>query len=182
MSFFYKCDSHSKVIYSKYELAHGSTMRVLNNLNNVNMLLQAYVFDGCLSIERRPQYIEFAAAEGLGGIESKMNPAQRSWMGSTERYRLTCFPLTDVLRAIDVKHVEFFSLDIQGAELEVLKTIDFKEFRIDILMIEVEHPDSTTLEKMRSEMRKLFNETGLYKENSAPHERDLVFMRTDIPN
>jgi len=36
-----------------------------------------------------------------------------------------CFPIFSLLSALDVKVVDYFSLDIEGAELAVLKTFPF---------------------------------------------------------
>ena len=149
---------------------------------NPLICFQAFVFGGCLSNQRRPQYLEFTASGHVGGFESSMNSEQLNWAknGDEKRYRVTCYPLTDLLKAIGVNHVDFFSLDTQGGELKILQTIDFRAVRIDILMIEVENPNITVLRQQRYEMRQFFNRTGLYREVMAPHERDLMFERIDL--
>jgi len=50
-----------------------------------------------------------------------------------------CGPLSPVLEDIfsGDKHINFFSLDVEGAERLVLDTIDFREVRIDVFMIEI---------------------------------------------
>lgn len=52
-----------------------------------------------------------------------------------------CGPLGPVLETIfeEKKHVDFFSLDVEGAEFKVLDTINFEKVQIDILMVEVEN-------------------------------------------
>lgn len=47
-----------------------------------------------------------------------------------------CRPLSAILDEADVTHINFFSLDVEGAELKVLETIDFEKVEIDILMFE----------------------------------------------
>ena len=47
-----------------------------------------------------------------------------------------CFPLNVMLDAIGVNYVDMFSLDVEGAELEVLKSIDFSRVTIAVLVIE----------------------------------------------
>ncbi len=39
-------------------------------------------------------------------------------------------------------NVDFFSLDVEGAELEVLKGIDFSRYKFDHLLVELDSPDS----------------------------------------
>ena len=48
-----------------------------------------------------------------------------------------CFSLVTIMKALDVSHVDYFSLDVEGGELDVLKAIDFKQ--LDITMFSVEH-------------------------------------------
>ena len=145
---------------------------------------QAFVFGGCLSSERRPQYLEFTANRHAGGFESSMNSYQlsqaRDGTEDEKHYRVTCYPLTDLLKAIGVNHVDFFSLDTQGGELKILQTIDFRAVRIDILIVEVENANSYLNRKMLHQMRKFFNQTGLYREVTSPQERDLMFERIDL--
>jgi len=38
---------------------------------------------------------------------------------------VACVPLSTVLATAGVTHVDFFVLDVEGAELDVLRTIDF---------------------------------------------------------
>jgi hypothetical protein len=49
-----------------------------------------------------------------------------------------CMPLSNVLNAAHVKHVNYFILDVEGAELTVLKSIDWKLIQFDVLCIETE--------------------------------------------
>jgi hypothetical protein len=39
-------------------------------------------------------------------------------------------------KAINVKNVDYFSLDIEGGEIEVIKGLDFKKINITVLQIE----------------------------------------------
>jgi len=74
-----------------------------------------------------------------------------------------CGPLTPVLEAVfgDEKHVNFFSLDVEGAEKLVLDTIDFDKVQIDIMMIEVvnshcpKHQPCQVRDQVRAKMKAL---------------------------
>ena len=50
---------------------------------------------------------------------------------------MPCFSLNTILKAINVDKIDYFSLDVEGGELEVLKGIDFH--KIDIATFSVEH-------------------------------------------
>ncbi|OXA45062.1 Protein Star [Folsomia candida] len=65
-----------------------------------------------------------------------------SFNGKSQDYRefeAQCFPFYSLLRAINVTTVDYFSLDIEGAELSILKTIPWKDtFSIEVRN-EIEH-------------------------------------------
>ena len=50
-----------------------------------------------------------------------------------------CFPLYSILTAVGNPTVHYFSLDVEGAELPILKTIPFDKVDIKVLDIEVKH-------------------------------------------
>lgn len=43
-----------------------------------------------------------------------------------------CFPLYTYLLALNLTHVDYFSLDVEGVELDVLKTIPFHSVSIQV--------------------------------------------------
>lgn len=47
-----------------------------------------------------------------------------------------CRTLASVFNDNDIVHVDFFSLDVEGAELKVLETIDFDKVSIHVLIVE----------------------------------------------
>jgi len=49
-----------------------------------------------------------------------------------------CRPLADILEENGVRRIHFFSLDVEGAELKVLKTLDFSRVQIDVLVVEAD--------------------------------------------
>ena len=56
------------------------------------------------------------------------------------------------------KHVDFFSLDVEGAELTVLSTIDFKQTQVDVLSIELHLAN-----KEAPACRELLEKNGFYE-------------------
>lgn len=57
------------------------------------------------------------------------------------RYLTTvyCLPIFSILQAIGQTTIDFFSLDVEGAEPNVLRSIPFDKLDIKILCIEMEH-------------------------------------------
>lgn len=83
----------------------------------------------------------FVQADDLGGIErdNKNVNGTFEWQKkahAAERVEVLCEPLSDVLRRQRISHVTFLSVDVEGAEIEVLKGVDWRA--TDIWFISVE--------------------------------------------
>ena len=71
-----------------------------------------------------------------------MSPEFRqSWHGSADvmpegARPMSCLPLRTLLHMFGITRVDLFSLDVEGAELEVLKTVDFSAVRINVIVVE----------------------------------------------
>ena len=71
----------------------------------------------------------------LGGRDYAQVPRK-----SYEReIKVQCFPLYSVLKALDTLNVGYFSLDVEGAEYVVLKTIPWPKVNITLLSVETNH-------------------------------------------
>jgi FkbM family methyltransferase len=53
-------------------------------------------------------------------------------VGGEDVVRVQCFPLFTLLAALNVSSVDYLSLDVEGAELDVLKTIPFTLLHIQV--------------------------------------------------
>ena len=56
--------------------------------------------------------------------------ATKEVMEDAIQIKAICFPLFDILKAVGNPIVDYFSLDIEGVELDVLKTIPWKDVNI----------------------------------------------------
>lgn len=54
---------------------------------------------------------------------------------------VSCRPLSDILRQQSFTFFDFFSLDVEGAELEVLRSIDFDEVSFGMIVSEADEHD-----------------------------------------
>ena len=52
---------------------------------------------------------------------------------------IQCFPMYSILLASGRTEIDLFSLDIEGAELDVLKTIPWARVNIKVILVEYEH-------------------------------------------
>lgn len=62
----------------------------------------------------------------------------KSWEGSGAEVTTTCATLNALMDNIGRKHVDLFSLDVEGAELHVLNSVDFSTLSFDVVMVEIQ--------------------------------------------
>jgi len=97
-----------------------------------------------------------------------------------EPISIMCYPLYSILLAIGHLRVDLLSLDVEGAELPILRTIPFDKVYIDVIMVEYlvwsSVPDS---QRKLNDLRKFFADTKLYREAGQVKNMDVVFQRID---
>ncbi|CAK8999612.1 Hypothetical protein SCF082_LOCUS6143 [Durusdinium trenchii] len=122
---------------------------------------KAYLFKGCLSGTQSQETLWFKAdrdkaLHGNFGMDGRLmdKPPEKetkqtldaaiavlcrfdalgwgwSWMS------VTCLPLKDILEAVGHLEVDFWSLDIEGAEGAVLEATDFSKVKVGVMTIEM---------------------------------------------
>jgi hypothetical protein len=55
-----------------------------------------------------------------------------------ETEAVPCEPLSGLIASAGMRHINIFTLDVEGAELEVLHTLDWGQVTFDVLMVEVD--------------------------------------------
>jgi FkbM family methyltransferase len=74
------------------------------------------------------------------GVVEFMPPAKQKYLNtanvSARLLSVPCAPLSAILEALDVRHINLFFLDVEGAEMSVLSTIDFRKVTFDVLCVE----------------------------------------------
>ena len=75
-------------------------------------------------------YVTFRQAFNLGKVV-KINSEIKE-LNEDNLANVICFPLFGVLKAINVTKVDYFSLDVEGNEMDVLRTIPFDEVDITV--------------------------------------------------
>ena len=138
---------------------------------------KAYAVNACLSVENKISIVKFYGADLLGGIEKVMEgPMLNRAKAAAPHVKATntlCIPVYSILEAINMHHINFFSLDVEGAELEILKTIPFDKVKIDLFLIEYAIPGGGTQEKLNA-LNKFFEGLGTYKQVEVTGQ-DVVF-------
>jgi FkbM family methyltransferase len=87
-----------------------------------------------------------------------------------------CGPLSFYLNALEMKHIDFWSLDVEGSELDVLRTVDFARVQIDVIIVESDN-------RMRHQpgyKQKVENVRLFLKENGYLMLKTVYVPRSDV--
>lgn len=146
----------------------------------------AWILPHCLSTQRKVEIVEFDASFYNGGIilPGKVLPSDIS--RAEKRYtrhdfertiKVQCFPLQSVLKAIGQTKVDYFSLDIEGAEYPVLKSIEYDQIDIGTISVEVNHAGKI-FGGSREDIEELLEENGYTL--AATVQIDDIFMKKKL--
>ena len=87
-----------------------------------------------------------------------------------KKEKVECYPLYSLFLAVGItQNIDFLSLDIEGAELAVLKTIPWDKVRIELVMIEINHSD-------KQELTNVMTKAG-YKVYKNIKDQDIIYRR-----
>ena len=122
---------------------------------------KSWLLGHCLSTQNQSEIVDFDASGLLGGIihqgkkpgvDQVSGDVIKSFGGSVvipgaqdlfpyqrRTIQTQCFPLYSILKAVGNPTVHYFSLDVEGSELPILKTIPFDKVDIKVLDIEIKN-------------------------------------------
>ena len=86
-----------------------------------------------MSTLTRPEYFQFAVEGARPGFMAGISHEEE------EGPEFQCFPLYSVLLALDSPTVTLLSLDIEGAEFEVFKSLPWDKVDIEVIVTELVH-------------------------------------------
>lgn len=150
--FFVECgaldgETRSNTLY--FERYYGWTGLLIeaDPLNFVKMLRKgrrAYLSPTCLSVHPYPEIVSFLQRSNMGRIANDEVVEDEVIFDEFRRKKsltvnVQCFPLYTYLMALNVTTIDYFSLDVEGSELNVLKTIPFDKIDIKTLSVEFFH-------------------------------------------
>lgn len=127
---------------------------------------------GCISDHNRKD--TFLRVEGepemLSGLLSKFDPRHltrlnyeaslRSYGNAPQSIEVQCYLLSDLLKEHSFFCVDFLSIDTEGGEFDILKTIDFDQFDIKFIVVENNYHDQDIIDFLMSKGYSLVNNTG----------------------
>ncbi len=83
---------------------------------------------------------------GLTGFLRELEPDELERLresGESHTIMVPCLPLQDLLDRHGIERVDFLSLDVEGAELSVLRSIDWERTVIRVITVEANRSDLT---------------------------------------
>eukprot|EP01083_Nonionella_stella_P022864 63179_1 len=75
---------------------------------------------------------------GYGGVKELTGPNLDYWFNKSTEIEVDMIPLSDILSEAGVDVVDYFSLDIEGAECHVLKALDWSKVNVRVWEIETD--------------------------------------------
>ncbi|XP_023930495.1 protein Star [Lingula anatina] len=133
----------------------------------------ATIVQSCIT--DKPMWVDFALSSSLDS--GAIDPINKR-IAITGKRKILCLPIQTLLGAMGRTHVDFFSLDVEGVELNVLQAFPWDKITVDMWTVEVHQLTKNYTQALR-DIREVFNRTGMYKE-VQPLGQDLLFVRKDI--
>jgi len=128
------------------------------------------VVNACISNENKTE--EFLKIEGysemLSGLSKNYNKEHlgridkelKEYGGKKEIINVECYNINYLLEKYHVKTIDYCSIDVEGSEFTILKTIDFNKFDIRVLTVENNYKDIEPKLFMESKGYKLHTTLG----------------------
>lgn len=76
--------------------------------------------------------------------------SRRTFGEEPQIINVQCYLLNSILEKNGIFHIDYLSIDTEGNELEILKSIDFNRFLIDVIDVENNFGETTTREFLKS--------------------------------
>jgi len=114
--------------------------------------------EGVCSVDDGDEYWTIRMSIGAGTAYDLATRGEDKEDGAGRGVEVLCRPLSAMLEEHGVTRINFFSLDVEGAELKVLETFDFDKVKIDVLIVEADflenqggvHADNSKVEAVRT--------------------------------
>lgn len=139
----------------------------------------ATVHAGVCAEARTVHYVERGAVGGIWEFATKSFKKQW-WKGMQlkDMTPITCSPLRDILRTHvgEPFYFDFFSLDVEGAELAALQSLDFEQIGFGIILAECDKSNKTKDVALRA-----FLESNGYK-HLMDRDRSCWFYNREFAN
>ncbi|XP_056016274.1 uncharacterized protein LOC125673093 isoform X2 [Ostrea edulis] len=160
--------------------------------------LKRHAWRMCACLSSTMKSVSFIKGDTVGGVEQHVDDHHMKMLNKQNKITVPCFSLETALGEIKTTHIDFFSLDVEGAEMAVLGSLQdglkSKKFFVDVWSIEYRVWDGQkvvvekSLENLNA-LRKYFQTLGGYSEHSQlshdgnfkdGYALDVVFVRNEM--
>ncbi|XP_046641070.1 protein Star-like [Daphnia pulicaria] len=141
---------------------------------------KAFTSPACLSTKPFPMEVVYnGTAKTLGAIieEKDVKQPQSQHKDTENIYKMQCFPLYSILLAIGRTDVDYFGLDVEGAEYKILKTIPWHKVNMKTVTAEWNHVTEGEPGLTRLMESNKFTKTGLI---SNYYTREVVYIQNSF--
>ncbi|KAI9562649.1 hypothetical protein GHT06_010103 [Daphnia sinensis] len=130
----------------------------------------AWALPVCLSTEPFPTKVSFESNYQSGKInvqndeEHMKMEAERLKMNGIKLIDVQCFPFYSILLAVGRTRVDYFSLDVEGAESQVLANVPWHLVNVKTLTVEISSQNQTVVSQVANHMKAYgYDNKGLMK-------------------
>merc|ERR1739848_511323 len=123
---------------------------------------RAWLVPACLSTSKQTMFVKYRAWGNIGSIwdQKELPRDNKAKQDPHKIIEINCIPLTTILRALNRTQVDYVSLDVEGNELDILRTIPFDEFDIKIISAEFSHGHEAG--SSQDEMKSFMQDKGYF--------------------
>ncbi len=153
---------------------------IFSSLRKTNR--HAYLLNACVSPTGRVGMLKFAIGKLMGGLTDYMEASHKRLIFRKKKVsgfvQVPCFPIGSLLRSVGVSHVDYFSLDVEGPEMDILKTFPFDDVTVEVFTVEYGvNGCPSCRERKLKQLRQFFKQLGNYREVQTIGTLDVVFQR-----
>jgi FkbM family methyltransferase len=132
---------YSNTLFFEQQLGWKGVLIEANNEQYLNLIKNrpnCYNFN--YAISENDGEVEFIGYGAVGGMVHTMTDEHKyGWnLDKTKSYKVKSSPIRKVIENLNIDKVDLFSIDVEGGELEVLKTFDWN-IPVYIICIEMAH-------------------------------------------
>ncbi|XP_071549739.1 uncharacterized protein [Panulirus ornatus] len=135
---------------------------------------KAWSVNACLSTYPYPNTVMFKQSFNIGKISSLETGHKREGYAEVQ-----CLPMYSILLALNTTTIDYFSLDVEGSELGVLRTIPWDKVNIKTLSVEFIH-----VGEGKGSLRKYMENQGYIVFTEVTHPgglaNDYIFVKKEV--
>ena len=116
-------------------------------------------------------------------LKFQESDTMKGMISSEGNLEVPCYPLYSLLLALNISKVDFFSLDVEGFEYQVLQSIPFDKVDISVLAVELKHGNYSSNEvKQMMKERRYRADKDMAVDDSVRHfwVNDTIFVKENL--